>query len=742
MPPQPETPTLSPELVRGATKLALTLVAAARSWTLYPPEHPAVKAAHERFAAAIHEATTGAMFSVGVTPHTLLIEGVPVPPSQPVAEAAQLLHDRDLLQLTFTGAVPADALRTLLTILSLDAATRRERGGPANIWARDGHPSISLEQVDYSKVLEDRDQVRAAKHDDVWKSIVNSIVSGRKTMDELEQQRLLAIAADPGQIGELATAVMGPKCGIDGSPMITTQAVTILAAFRHLASIVSVKAPDQVAEVMRNLANAAAGLHPNVVMHMLQSEDDPADGVKVVRGMTAAFDDVKVAQLLATALATEGQATTRLAEVFDTIASDAERKRRVLSLTRTLLSETDFGHSKQFTAMWSSMEELLISYNEKPFVSEQYRNALDGAGGRAGAVAARDLPEELPEWMDTLGQDNVRHLSVILIVDLLKLERDPERAAGIAADMTALAEDLLMSGDYGEARDVAVALANTAVSERSIARAACREALGVLAGSAALHEAVGLLGDLDPQRLEQFRAMCTAIGPAVVDALGAALRVEADTPARRRATDMIVGFGAPAVPRLALLLNDSRWFVQCHGADLLGRIATAEAVPLLQPLLRRGDPRVTQHAIAALAGINDPAAARAIHMVLRSTTGELRGAVIAALVAERDPRVVPMLVRIMDESEPLGKDHSIVIDTLGALKTVHSDQAVPSVARLMRRRSWLARAKTRVLKRTAVDVLVTIGSPAAVSMLDAAATQGDRLLRKIVKQARTESAPR
>ena len=74
-------------------------------------------------------------------------------------------------------------------------------------------------------------------------------------------------------------------------------------------------------------------------------------------------------------------------------------------------------------------------------------------------------------------------------------------------------------------------------------------------------------------------------------------------------------------------------------------------MPLLQPLLRGSDPRVTQAAVRALSNINDPAAARAVHTVLRAATGEQRRAVVEALVAERDPRVVPVLVRILDESD-------------------------------------------------------------------------------------------
>src|SRR5262250_3004652 len=176
-------------------------------------------------------------------------------------------------------------------------------------------------------------------------------------------------------------------------------------------------------------------------MEVMQSQED-AGGVQIVRGMAAAFDDVKVAQLLATALALDGQASDRLATIFNTIAPDENRKRRVLTLTRNLLSETDFGRSGQFQVLWASTEELLVSYNDRPFVSETYRRELDGVGARADRMAAGDLPPQLPEWMKSLDQDSVRGLSAVMLIDLFTLEDDPARAAEIAGDMEALAEDL------------------------------------------------------------------------------------------------------------------------------------------------------------------------------------------------------------------------------------------------------------------------------------------------------------
>ncbi len=116
-----------------------------------------------------------------------------------------------------------------------------------------------------------------AKRDALWRvdRHCRSPAAQTAVFDELSQERLLAIAGSPRDIGALATAVVAPKCAMDGSPMITSQAATVLAAYRHLAGIVSVMSPDRVPEVMNNLATASLQLDPHVVMQVLQTEDDP-----------------------------------------------------------------------------------------------------------------------------------------------------------------------------------------------------------------------------------------------------------------------------------------------------------------------------------------------------------------------------------------------------------------------------------------------------------------------------------
>jgi hypothetical protein len=737
---QPEVTKIAPELVNGVTSLARTLVAATRNCTLYPPSHPARLASFERLSEAIDAASNDTVFSVAITPDNLLIHGVPVPPSPPVVEAARLLHDCDLLQLTFSGVVPPEALSNFVQLLAENRETIRQNGGPAQIWATRGHRSITIEQIDYAALLENTADPSAPRHDDVWASIVRSMVGGATVTGEFEQRRLLEIATDPCAISDLIGALIATKFTADGAPMISSQASTILAAYRHLANIVSVKAPHQLAAAMENLASATSTLDPHVILQIMRAEDDPEESVQLMTGLAGAFDDAKLAQLLATALGADGQATASLAEVFDTIAPERDRKRCVLSMTRKLLDDTSFGQSKQFKTVWNSMEELCMAYNEDPFISDQYRMQLERAATRGDVAAAKDLPDEMPEWIESIGQQNVRKLSVALLIDLLRLEDDPVRAAEIVTDMTALSEDLLLSGEFAEARDVAAALNDAANNELFAAREVCRDALAQVATSPEMHEIVSILGEIDSDSLALFTDMCRITGAPTVDVLGMALKVAEKTPARLRASDIIVTIGAPGIPRLASFLEDERAYVQCNAADILGRIGSSDAVPLLVGLLRRCELRVTRVAVSALAAIPHAAAARAVHTVLRAATGDQRQAVIDSLVAGHDARVIPILVCILNESEPLGRDHSVVLDTLAALQVVHSDSAVGPIARVARRRRWFARRRNRALKGNAVDALASIGTEASTKALVQAATEGDPLLRKLAKAKLAERA--
>lgn len=725
------------DLTRSAVNLARAITVALRSWGFYPPEHPAVVAAVARLVTAAAEAAAGGMMHLAVTPHQLLLDGTPLESSElAVGECAELLHDRDILQLTIMTAPPEAVIQSLLNVLSMDRAARRARGGPAAIWAAENQNAILIEQIDYQEILERELDEGPARRDSTWKAIVRSIIMGRSTFTADEQQRLLDISRDVGAIGELVKDSREPFTTPDGSPLVTTQAATVLAVYRHIAKTAAALEPERVQEVIDSLALAASNLDPSTALELMLQEESAGEGLRMVGALKQAFDDQHVAMLLARALSSPGHPTNRLAKVLDTLAPDADRKRRVLTLAKRLISERDFGSKRPIDDIRQSLDALLLKYDESTYVSADYRQSMDSAAGRAADLAARGLPPEMPEWLATLGHESVRRLSGQLLIDLLRNESQAERLAETARDMAAFVEELLMAGAYAEAVPVVTELTAAVTRKPALAPDACRHALDSLGASAPLAESAAGLADLSAEEFNSLGAVILATGAAAVPALLGAYQHEQGGIAADRASALLAKLGPPAIPGLAGATEDRRWFVQREVARLLGQIGTPAAVPPLQVLLRRTDVRVLQEAVSALARIDDPAAGRALHTVLKATAGEARAAVIAALVTLKNPRVVPMLGRVLDDSDPFGDDLAMVLDTLDALATFRDDRALPQIANAARRRQWLAWGKTRRLRESALRTLARIGTPKARQTLDDLASNGDFFLRRMAAAAR------
>lgn len=720
-----------PDQTRHVVALARAITTAVRNWGFYPPEHPAVGAAVERLLGAITDATGTGLVQVAVTPRALLLDGKEIESSDlSVSECAALLHDRDILQIAFVSPPPEPTLRTLLGVLTLDRDTRRERGGPAALWAAENDTSILIEQIDYQEILEREIDEGPARRDATWKAIVRNIIGGRKTFTPEEQQRLLEISRDVGAIGELAKDAREPFTMPDGSPLLTTQAAAVLAAYKHLATTVMALEPDRATEVAGSLALSASSLDPALAAEVLRKEEPATDPVQVASAIKQSLDDQQVALLLARALATPGHPTSRLAQVVDTLAPDPERRRRVLKLAERLLGERDFGSKRPMDDIRKSLDELLLKYDESTFVSADYRVSMERAGGRGAGLAMRSLPAEMDEWLETLGHESVRRLSGQLLMDLLHNERVPERAAELADDMARFVEDLILAGAFGEAVPVIEALAAEAARKSPLAPQACRTAIDGVASSAAFTEAAELLHEQGAQEHEDFTRLVIAIGPATVGALAAAFRSEQPV-AAERASAILTRLGMAAIAPLAAMIEDATWQVQRALADVLGRIGTPAAVPPLQTLLRKNHPQVRRAAVSALARIGCAAATRAIHTALRTSTGEARTAVIEALVGLKDQRVVPLLAQILETTDPFGADHGLVLEALAALASIRDDRALPQIVALARRRRWLAWRATTRLRTAALGALVHMGSANAQQALADLARSGDFFLRRL-----------
>jgi HEAT repeat protein len=271
-----------------------------------------------------------------------------------------------------------------------------------------------------------------------------------------------------------------------------------------------------------------------------------------------------------------------------------------------------------------------------------------------------------------------------------------------------------------------------AAAERTpaIAPDACRSAIATVGSSKALAEAATTLAEQDAAEFAAFEKLVRAIGPSAVPALLRSYQREDGGTATDRVTAILGKLGAPAIPAIAAALEDQPWFVQRELAKVFGKIGTAAAVAPLQTLLRRTDVRVLQTAVSSLSGIADPAAERALHTVLKASTGEARNAVIEALIGLKDARVVPMLARVLQDSNPFSDDYPLIVETLTALGAMRDDRALAPITAMARKKKWLAWGRTTQMRQACLQTLKRIGTAKAKQSITDLATSGDFFLKR------------
>src|SRR5207245_178613 len=104
--------------------------------------------------------------------------------------------------------------------------------------------------------------------------------------------------------------------------------------------------------------------------------------------------------------------------------------------------------------------------SDSAFVSGAYAGELASARMRALDVerVSDDPPDRMAAWLGTVGASAVRVLDLTLLLDLLRIEEDPERWRELMNPIVTQIEDLLLLGDIDAAEQLVTVLAREAGS--------------------------------------------------------------------------------------------------------------------------------------------------------------------------------------------------------------------------------------------------------------------------------------
>jgi hypothetical protein len=409
----------------------------------------------------------------------------------------------------------------------------------------------------------------------------------------------------------------------------------------------------------------------------------------------------------------------------------------VLELAQEEAQQGELGREEGFEQLWKSAADMLTSYSDASFVSDEYGKELTAAKSQAIEVerVSDDPPERVNAWVNTVSEPSLQDLDLHLLRDLLRIESDPALWDAMAAIVVGEIERRTLHGDAPGAHALAEALVRetTAEGRPALRAAATRTVERLAAGPLVKHVGVSLR-KVEDVEVEFLNRLCHTIGAGVVRPLAELLAVEENPRATRRLRELLLGFGAAGRQSVEKLKNSPNPAVRRTAIDLLRVFGGQEALPELVSMLNDADPQVQRESIRAIVqiGTNNAYAVLQRALVSKSSTRET---VLQELLGLRDDKAAPLLCYVLKQTQPTGrflKVHLDMIDALGNLRG--HPESIRTLKHVLYSGSIWTPFKTAAMRRGAASALKRIGSAEATAVLDEAIAKGSRGVRSAAKE--------
>src|SRR4051812_48119702 len=307
------------------TEFARACRAAARAVSLYPAGHPAIETTLTRLGALSATLTATGSYSVQALADRLLVDGAGLPAPDPtVSELGTLLHRHLIGRLTINQGATAESWRALLLLLARSADDVRADGGMAHLWSTAGGPSLEIEEIDYAEVLREKQGLAQTIEE-----ILAAAVAGPLHIDDRLSVLIAAIVSDPAK-SEMLMRELERVAGVRGPDGI---AAVFVALLRGVVEHTTRSHPSDLAELLRNLGEAAARMPPSAMAALLdrrRSPDAVVGGTNVVTAMVDHMSERAVIGFVTASVVAERGATERLAHAFTALVPEIDRRRQLL----------------------------------------------------------------------------------------------------------------------------------------------------------------------------------------------------------------------------------------------------------------------------------------------------------------------------------------------------------------------------------------------------------------------------
>lgn len=718
---------LSADTSSKLLELARACKAAARVVSMYPATHPAIQDALTRITTAGTRAVTDGPFVISVVPDNLLVGGRALPrPDPAVTELAAMLHAHSVGELHVNGVLEPPAWHAFLVLISQSPAEIRDEGGITRAWEAGGGGPLDVRQIDYAEVLRER----SGSQDSDWENILAAYLQGEQSdLDDSMLTALLEIATDHERLQTFIDSIVEKT----GDQWEATQKAQLAKMLQALAAFITRSDPGQLDRVLRNIAANLPRMSPEMVSGLIDApqpvdENGQPDGIDLATELRDRVDESLVSKFVAASVARDREATARLAQAFHSLVPDPANRERVLDLAGAAAAAGPLGREPNFTELWQDAADLLSSYSDAKYISEDYARDLS----QARVVAAEmekigdDPPERVAAWVATVSDEQVRRLDQQVLGDLIIVETRPDEWRKVLALALSRIEQLVLVGDLAPAQDLLDTLLQVSRDKASPFAANAQQGVTQLASGDVMTHVLLFIRQAEDSDLPRVTRFCLSLGKGVVGRLVDGLLVEDSARTIRRLREVLISFGSAARARVAELCNSPNAAVRRTAIELVRAVGGPEALGLLLKLLDDEEIQVQRDALRAIVQMGSDEAYTALRDVLTSGSARTRDVLTSSLTTLRDERAAPLFAFIVRQGHTRGKFEKVyatAIDSLGALR-VSTDLTIDALSEATARGEWWAPFRTQRLRGAAVKALRQIGSADAYAVLRQVAESG------------------
>jgi hypothetical protein len=721
---------MTQEQAAALADFARACKAATRAVSLYPGTHPAIQVSLNRLVSAAGVLTRTGDAQLVVHPTALLIgDRAAARPDSSIGELAAMLHSRLVGSIRVQAGVEAEDWRQFLLLLASSLDELIERGGIAKAWAATGRGHVDIEEIDYASVLKERNKGDNA----TWDKVLQACLKGESVpLDDAVIDTLLAAVQDSSTFGSLLERLQ-EKADTDG----TSASAQVAALFQLLKAVLAAAEARQMPsrdEVLATVAESSSHLTPEMILGLVaQRESTSTEDSHLANGIVERMTDDSIAAFVARSVTTGRGASARLAQAFEALVPDQNRKMELLAQAHDEAMAGELGEDANFENIWQdAAKSMLATYSDEGFVPSDYARELTAARTQAIEVerTSDDPPERIADWLGTVSPRAMQELDLNLTLDLLRIENDAETWETIGALAAREIERCVLTGDLVFAQRLADSLQEAAGGERPALQDGARRVKARLTAGALPKHIVAHLRKAPESEVAALGRLCQAVGPALVRPFAESLANEDHAHTIRRLRELLINFGPAGREAVEPLKNSSNPAVRRTAVDLLRVFGGNEALHELTAMLSDADPQVQQDSIRAIVQIGTKEAYGTLEKACSSAA--TRDMVVRELVSLRDPKTIPPLCFVLTSTEPtaaVAPQHEAIIEALSSLRA-HPDSTA-ALRTALHRGAWWAPRRTSRLRQAAAKGLRRLGSEDARAALEEAAQTGTRGVRKV-----------